>query len=212
MKKLKLIGVLALIFAFVSCSTEDEISSKVTVYPDLNLIGESVIAINQGDTFTDPGATSFSGENQLDITTSGSVNSQAIGVYKIKYESFNSDGFAASVTRTVIVLSSTPSAINLEGTFFRSGNANNVTRISDRVYVCDNATGYTTTGDEKNDNIKLTFYNLDDTRLYAPLQLNTSVTGLTAESNIGTIINENNWNWVIYASGVFGTAVRNFSR
>ena len=55
-------------------------------------------------------------------------------------------------------------AIDLSGNWYRNGtNKNVITRISDRVYTCDNATGYTT-GDDNN--LKMTFYNLDDTRIY----------------------------------------------
>lgn len=210
MKNIKKLSFLFLLISVLySCSNEPEIGSKVTIYPVITLNGDEVVVVNQGSTYTDLGAISMSGTESLPINTTGSVDSNTIGVYKITYESFNSDGFSATKVRTVIVVDPSPSSINLEGTFYRGANANVVTRISDRVYECDNAAGYIT-GDPNN--LKMTFYNLDDTKVYAPFKKNASSTGLSAESSIGQIVNQNNFKWVIYASGFYGTAVRNFVR
>jgi hypothetical protein len=211
MKNIKKICFLVLLVSsLISCTYEPELKSSITFYPELTLNGDSVVVLNQGTTYNELGAVSISGTEELPVSTDGEVDTNTIGVYKVTYESFNKDGFSASKTRTVIVLDPTPSTINLEGTFFRNGvNANVVTRISDRVYRCDNATGYTTGAPE---NLTLVFYNLDDSRIYAPFQENASSTGISAESNIGEIVSENNFKWIIYASGFFGTAVRNFTR
>lgn len=191
-----------------SCSLEPEIKSTITNYPIITLNGERIEILFKGDTYTEKGAVSKAGSEILTTKIDGQVNTNTIGVYKINYSSVNIDGFSSSKTRTVVVMSKDPSTIDLSGTFFRNGNANNVTRISDRVYKCDNATGYNLADDK----ITLTFYNLDDTKIYAPYEENTSTSGLSAESNIGTIISKDKWNWVIFASGVFGTAQRNFAR
>jgi hypothetical protein len=194
---------------FVSCESEDSGNvSRVTYYPTITLNGERTEVLFKGDTYTEKGAVSMAGSEVLTTKIDGQVNTNVIGVYKISYSATNTDGYDAVKTRAVVVMSKDPSAIDISGTFFRSGNANNVTRISDRVYKCDNATGYNIAADK----ITLTFYNLDDTKIYAPFQENTSASGLSAESNVGTIINKDKWNWVIYASGVFGTAQRNFAR
>ena len=210
MKNIKTLCFLVLSFAtLVSCSSEPEIGSTITIYPTLTINGEEVVTVNKGTPYVELGATATAGSATLPVTTTGTVNSNVIGVYKITYQAFNSDGFAATEIRTVIVMSPTPSTINLAGDWFRGANKNVITRISDRVYQCDNATGYTN-GDPNN--LKMTFYNLDDTKVYAPFQENCSSTGISAESNIGTITASNKFNWVIYASGFFGTAVRSFVR
>ncbi|WP_158235323.1 immunoglobulin-like domain-containing protein [Flavobacterium sp. 9] len=175
----------------------------------MEINGDVVTVLTKGSAYTELGCKSEADGKALPVKTTGTVDSNTIGVYKIVYSSTNVDGFSAAKTRTVIVLSPDPSTINLEGTFYRGANANVVKRISDRVYVCDNATGYTV-GDPND--ITLTFYNLDDKKIYAPFTANASKTGLSAESNIGTIVNQNSWNWVIYASGFYGTAVRAFTR
>jgi hypothetical protein len=209
LKTIKIAALAVLLLTILSCSTEPAIGSSVTYFPAITIKGDVLTVIKKGDTFSDQGATALAGTSSLPIVTAGTVDSNTIGVYKIDYSAINEDGFSASKTRTVIVISPNPSSINLEGTFFRGANANVVTRISDRVYSCNNATGYTN-GDDNN--LTLVFYNLDDTKVYAPFTENASVTGLSAESNIGTIVNQNKWSWVIKASGFFGAQARNFSR
>jgi Domain of unknown function (DUF5011) len=199
---------LVLLLTF-SCSNEPEIGSKVTFYPEIKINGEVITVINKGDSYTDMGAIALAGSEKLAITTSGAVDSNTIGFYKITYESVNVDGFKAAKFRTVVVVDPSPSSINLEGTFVRNGNKNNVTRISDRKYECDNATGFTV---GNANTLKMVFYNLDDKTVYAPFQENVSETGISAESSIGEIVSANNFKWIIYASTFYGTAVRNFVR
>lgn len=193
-----------------SCSKDETKNvSKVTIYPVIKLNGSNPVVITQGGTYTEQGAIALAGTQTLPLTTEGSVNTSNPGIYEISYSTLNDDGFEASNTRTVIVLSSAPSSINLEGVFARNGNINNVTKLSDRKYICDNATGYTT-GNENN--ITLEFYNIDDSKIYAPFQENTSSTGISAKSSLGNIISVNKFNWIIYASGFFGQSVRTFTR
>ncbi len=211
MKKIILSISIFICILFTSC-TKDETGnlSRITVYPIITLNGESTVILNVGQTYTELGAGALAGTQVLPLTTVGSVNTSTPGVYKVEYSTTNNDGYPASGTRTVIVLKNTLSTVNLAGVFVRNGtNVNNVTRISDRVYKCDNATGFTTGNPN---NISLTFYNLDDSKIYAPLQFEASSTGLSAESNIGTIVSANSFKWVIFASGFFGTAVRTFVR
>lgn len=215
MKNIKTLFFLILSFtSLVSCSYEEEIGSKVTNYAVITLNsdedGDNVTVINKGDSYVEPGAIAIIDEQEVDVEISGDVvDPNKIGVYKVDYSSTNVDGFSRTVTRTVIVMSPTPSAIDLSGDWFRGANKNVITRISDRVYQCDNAAGYTT-GDPNN--LKLTFYNLDDVKVYAPFQENASSTGISAETSIGTITASNKFNWVVYASSFFGTAVRSFVR
>ena len=219
MKNIKTLFFLVLTFTtLVSCSYEEEIGSKVTNYAVITLNndedGDNVTVINKGTTYVEPGAIAIIDEKKVDVKIGGDiVNTNTIGVYKVDYSSTNIDGFTKTITRTVIVMSPTPSAIDLSGTFFRNGNANNITRISDRVYVADNAGGLVRASDaDKAILVKIKFYNLDDTKVYAPFQTGTSTSGISAETNIGQIINKNSFNWVLYASATYGTAVRNFTR
>lgn len=196
--------------ASFSCSEEDPITSSVTIYPELTLNGDRITVITEGGTYTEPGAQAFAGEQELEVTTTGTVDTSTPGVYDVFYGAENSDGFTTEQRRIVIVLSAEPSAINLEGTFFRNGNPNTITRISDRVYQANNAGGLALS--DADNLLNVTFYNIDDERVYVPYQEDVSVSGIDVESNIGTIVNENSFNWVLFASAYYGTAVRNFTR
>jgi len=206
MKKIIIALLIASGGIFTSCEdiSSDNLS-RVTIYPIVTMNGDNVVVLTQGDSFTDDGASALSGSDELEITTTGSVDATTPGVYKITYTASNTDGFDASQTRTIIVLSSAPSAFNLEGTFLRNGNENHVVRISDRVYTSDNAGGIA----PPTTPLEVTFYNIDDQHLYIPPQ---TTNGIDVESEDGTLVNNNRFTWVLIASGVYGTAVRNFTR
>ncbi|HEX8577551.1 MAG TPA: DUF5011 domain-containing protein [Flavobacterium sp.] len=209
-KKISLLGVYAIVFAFISCSYEPEIGSRVTIYPIVTLNGESLVLLQQGTPYQELGAVSLAGDTELPVTIAGSVDPSTPGPYKVTYSSVNPDGFSVSETRTIIVMSATPSTLNLEGTFFRNGNANNVVRISDRVYTADNAGGLAASAVNSPNFLFVTFYVYDDAHIYIPSQVTPS--GITVESISGTIISNNNFRWVLAASSFYGTAVRNFVR
>ena len=194
---------------FVGCVKEDTDNvSKTTYYPTITLNGEATEVLKEGESYSEKGAVSLAGTATLETKIEGQVNSAKVGVYKLIYSAKNVDGFSANKTRTIVVLSKATSTIDLSGTFTRNGNQNMVTKISDRVYQCNNATGYNV----QDDKITLTFYNLDDKVVYAPFQEHVSNSGLSAESNLGTITSKDKWSWVIYASAVFGQAERVFTR
>lgn len=194
---------------FTSCETDSTDNvSEITYYANMSMNGDALVVLTQGETYTEKGAEAEASGEKLDVKIDGTVDTSKPSAYKIKYSALNSDGFPAYIMRTVIVLSDKPSTINLSGTFTRSGNKNIVTKLGDRKYICDNATGYVD-GDDK---ITLEFYNIDDKQIYAPYQEKTSKSGISAESNNGIIIDQNNWKWSIIASSAFGTADRIFLR
>lgn len=206
--KVIFIAVFALIMT--SCSNEDLVSSRITNYPVLTMAGDRITVLTEGDTFTDPGVVGTIGGEEVEVTTEGTVDTSTPGVYDIYYSSVNSDGFPAEARRIVIVLDSAPSAYDLSGTFYRNGNPNVVTRLSDRVYKASNAGGLALT--DPTILLNVTFYNIDDHTLYIPYQENVSPSGIDVESISGEIVNQNNFKWVLSASATYGTAVRNFIR
>ena len=49
---------------FNSCSPEDPITSEVTYYPELTLLGDETVLVEQGTSFDDPGIEAIiQGEN-----------------------------------------------------------------------------------------------------------------------------------------------------
>ncbi|MDA9360291.1 DUF5011 domain-containing protein [Flavobacteriaceae bacterium] len=86
--------------------------------PVISLVGESIINIELGSTFTDPGATAtdnIDGDLTSSITASGTVNTATEGTYTIVYSVSDADGNIASVSRTVIVSLDLPPTITLTG-------------------------------------------------------------------------------------------------
>ncbi|MEE1896779.1 DUF5011 domain-containing protein [Flavobacterium rakeshii] len=206
-------GLILSLAILASCGYEDPVgTTKVTYYPLLEMNGSSTEVLSVGDTYTEEGASATEAGQEIEVTTVGSedVDTSTPGVYNVYYSAVNSDGFSTSQRRIVIVLSADPSAIDLEGTFFRNGNPNTVTRLDDRIYQCNNAGGLPLS-DSKN-LLNVTFYNLDDTHVYVPFQVDASESGIDVESNIGNIISEDSFNWVLTASAYYGTATRNFTR
>lgn len=203
-------AILLIAMVTTSCSNEDPIGSYVTNYPILEMAGERITVLNEGDTFTDEGVTGTIGGEAVDVAVEGTVDTNTPGVYDIYYSAINEDGFPAEVRRIVIVLESDPSNVNLEGIFYRNGNPNTVTRIADRIYQADNAGGLAAS--DSDNWLNVTFYNIDDEHLYIPYQEDVSVTGIDVESIEGTIVSQDNFTWVLAASSYYGTSLRNFAR
>ena len=82
------------------------VSKKNTGLPTISLVGDEVVTIKEGDSYTESGAIANDSEdgNLTDkIVIIGSVNTKVSGTYVIKYLVEDSDSNIASVTRTVIV-------------------------------------------------------------------------------------------------------------
>lgn len=78
-----------------------------TTPPVVALVGASVIKVNFGDTFVDPGATSndsCDGNISAGIVVTGSVNTSAFGTYTLTYTSTDGSTNHAAVQRTVKVI------------------------------------------------------------------------------------------------------------
>lgn len=81
-------------------------SNTDTTPPLITLNGTSIIQLNEGDTWTDPGATATDdtdGDITSSITVNGTVDTTAVGTYTLTYSVADSASNAASTTRTVIV-------------------------------------------------------------------------------------------------------------
>jgi hypothetical protein len=104
----KIIYSLFVCLAFVLSSCEDKTSqdtSKITYFVNFEIQGEQTMLVPVGTPFTDPGVIATEGENDItsSVVITGSVDNNTIGLYTISYAAANVDGFASSVSRTVIV-------------------------------------------------------------------------------------------------------------
>ena len=90
-----------------------------TTPPVISLIGDSVVSIIQGSTYTEQGATANDDvDGTIDVTVSGSVDTSTLGEYIIRYAATDSAGNSTEVFRTVNVINvpdTTPPVINLFG-------------------------------------------------------------------------------------------------
>lgn len=210
MKKiiLSFTGIIALLL--VSCDVEStEGLSSITNYAVIDIIGDTEVIINQGDSWTDPGADVVLAGEPFSYETSLVVDTNSPGVYYIDYSAVNAEGFPASARRTVVVVSTAPSIYNLEGSWARSnGSPGLCTQVSDRYYTYDNAGGVT--GENQ---LTVTFINVNDDQIYIPFHESASASGLSVVSfQPGEIQDNDNWSWSLNASGFYGTFTRTFSR
>ena len=92
------------LFTIFSCSKEstDNVSS-VTIFPQINLLGNPIINLEQGKTFIDPGVNANINGVKTEHEVNSNLDSNKTGFYTINYSVKNTDGFEAKTSRTVIV-------------------------------------------------------------------------------------------------------------
>ncbi|TCZ66526.1 DUF5011 domain-containing protein [Flaviaesturariibacter aridisoli] len=146
-----LFGLLCMGLLLGSCkkdpvNTADRVgSSRVTRFPTFTVTGGNYRSIVQGSTYTEPGVTAAEGSTSLTVTTSGSVDAATVGVYELTYTATNSDGFPATVTRTVAVLPGPEAAgVNIAGKYANVGSfawTAEVEKLAPGFYRSDNVWG-----------------------------------------------------------------------
>lgn len=92
----------AALFTFTACEDDEGTAnvSRITNYPVFTY--EPIIVLPLGDTF-EPAATATEGGAEIPVTTNGTVNTSAAGIYTVTYTATNKDGFAANASQTVVV-------------------------------------------------------------------------------------------------------------
>jgi len=109
--------------------------SKITVYPEIVVTGSKYVSVVKGSTYTDAGAKAGS----LAVTSSGTVNTNTVGVYTITYGAVNSDGFAGSAVRYIAVLPSADQGIDISGKYdyAAGGKTVNMTKLAPGFYYVE---------------------------------------------------------------------------
>ena len=128
--------------SWVNMIGEPASTGRDTTPPVITLIGESVIEIQMGSTFEDPGATAHDdkdGDISADIIVTGTVETVAEGTYTLTYNVSDSSGNSAeTVIRTIIVLpansNSSSSTATSDGKFIYA--------MGPDAYEMDNESGY----------------------------------------------------------------------
>ena len=117
-----LLACLTLVFAMASCSEAEEGLVKVTHYATFQLNdadANNVTLVAVGDEYVDPGCVCMEGDTDISdkVLVSGTVDTNAMGVYYVTYSAENKDGFASSATRTVIVYNPASLDRDISGTY-----------------------------------------------------------------------------------------------
>ena len=79
-----------------------------TIAPVITVLGENTVTVEKGTTYTDAGASADGGET---VTTSGTVDTNTVGSYTLRYRATDSAGNTATATRTLNVVDTTPPVI-----------------------------------------------------------------------------------------------------
>jgi hypothetical protein len=94
------------VIVFTGCEgITSEDPSKITYFVNFEIQGDKTMQVKVGESFEDPGVIATEGDKDVtaNVKVSGSVDTDALGIYYITYSAVNVDGFEASVSRTVVV-------------------------------------------------------------------------------------------------------------
>jgi hypothetical protein len=188
--------------------------SKIIYFPTISIKGDKYIIFQQNAPFVDPGATAtLTGKDISFTVTPSTINTAVPGVYQLTYSAVNAQGFAATDTRTVVVV---PTSVSLDaivaandfsGTYLRAatGVTSTWTKIGNGVYIVENpggagiGAGYQVVG-----------VNYSGNTISIPVQFSASYGGNISADN-ATYSNGNPamYAWVFHATN-YGTSLRTF--
>ena len=96
----------ALVVALWSCDKSTEGLTRVTYYPTLEVLGQSTVVVNVGETYADEGCyAELNGEDvSSEVKAASNVDYSRPGAYSISYIIYNADGFSTTASRTVYVV------------------------------------------------------------------------------------------------------------
>ena len=123
-----------------SCSDDEtEGKSRITTYAVLELKGSAYETVQMGTAFNDPGCVATLGTEDVSsqIVTSGTVNTNQLGYYTLSYKVVNSDGFAATASRTVAVVDKN----NFASTYFAESQYGSRHYYNAPIEIEDNGDG-----------------------------------------------------------------------
>ena len=158
MKNIKKICFLVLsITTMISCSYEPEIGSTVTIYPIITVSGANPLFVAAGTPYVEPGVQAKAGSTVVPVVTTAlgkfrktaTLDTNKADEYTVTYTATNSDGFAATATRKVIVYKNGDLINSIEGLYTsttkRNGSLLSATQGSSvdmkYVYIWKNTNG-----------------------------------------------------------------------
>lgn len=216
MKRIKIIILSFGLLAFLAaCEKDVKDTSKITYFPIIELQGDEIINLTVGDTYTEPGGKAFEGTNEIELKTTGSVNTSTPGVYIITYEAVNVDGFSSLRHRWVGVSTQEAKDDNLVGKYQRNAGKMGIsewTKLMPGVYKCTDVGGAVLP-----DQYVIVF-NTEKNIIQVPIQplggSGSDVSCLASDGSEKITFNPGpvgtaSYKWVVINSG-YGTAARTF--
>lgn len=138
-----------LAFLMISGCKKEEFPSKTVEVsqPTINLIGDPVIILHVGDTYTDQGATyydSLYGDNGI-LSTTTEISTDQEGFFIVTYSAKNKYGFEGSGTRLVAVTEA-DDLLDVSGEYYHAarGGTAMISKVGRGVFVTDNVAGGST--------------------------------------------------------------------
>ena len=148
MKKILILAYIAI--CLVNCKdVETADVSGVTIFPTFEMLGEKTIIIPVGSEFVDPGVTAFEGDNEIEVTVTGSgvykgeatLNTSVADEYTVQYSAENSEGYLGSSSRKVIVSNTGDLVNSLEGVYVADIERGSLRTGLEYVYIWKNSEG-----------------------------------------------------------------------
>lgn len=214
---MKKISIILLSFGFLlfSCNkdtinnTADKVGiSKVTYFPVLTMSGAGVMAVPNGGTFTDPGVTAKAGDADAPVVISGTVNTDQDGVYTVKYTATNTDGFSATIYRTVAVYTTDAGAAahDLSGSYLRgaTGVLSTWDKLAPGTYLVTNPGGAGSGA-----GLTIVVFNPTGYTVHAPAQRSSDGNTSSTSNETFTPGSPDQYKWVFLNPG-YGTGSRSF--
>lgn len=138
-EKLSYLLVFVLTVALFGCDKSTEGLTRITYYPTLEVLGESTVIINVGETYTDEGCyAELNGEDvSSEVIATSNVDNTTPGAYSISYVIYNADGFSTTASRTVYVVDSE----NIATLYLGESMAGTRHYYDALIYITDNGDG-----------------------------------------------------------------------
>jgi hypothetical protein len=212
------LGFLIVLLTTLSCNKGDNFNyppgkvgiSTIVYFPTVSIIGDHLVIIRQGSTFTDPGVNADLGGKPVTPTITGSVDGTTPGIYGITYSASNPQGFSASDWRTVVVIGSDVSGNDFSGTYLRAttGVTSTWTKDSSGVYSVENPGG-ASVGAGKT----VTVVNYTGSSIAIPLQLSDDYGGQVSSTSetYNASASPVTYSWIFLAPQ-YGTSLRTFTK
>jgi hypothetical protein len=219
MKRIFILIVIMTPFLFTACKkkyTTDDVTQKIVEphYPTITLNGPQFVSapVSTGS-YTDAGASGLDDNTNVSTELTPepfNVDLTTPGFYTVIYKFKNTDGYATSATRFILV-TEVDSALDYSGVYVRTtGTPTNITKVATGLYKTDNVGGVGASGIPNPAFIADVYFGqIDDSTLVFPMQPTPFGDLYCVNSYIYTTTSDTTIKYAV-RNATFGTAVRTF--